>query len=92
MRRSEIADQAPPVDRAHRQQSRNRKKRRDFSFLFTCGPCGKRTYPTRKEARRVARAVHPDDQLASYECPAHLGLFHIGHPTTDLRDAYRRSA
>lgn len=60
--------------------------------LFTCGSCRKRTYRSRKTARRAARAIHPEDRMAAYECPTYPGRWHIGHTRPHLRDTYRRRA
>jgi hypothetical protein len=45
---------------------------------FTCQHCGKQTYLSRKEAKRVAKTVHPGEDLNAYRCPHGEG-WHIGH-------------
>lgn len=36
--------------------------------IATCRDCGKRCYLTRRDARRAARAIHPDVPLRAYQC------------------------
>lgn len=47
-----------------------------------CRRCGKRRYPTRRDARRAARLAHPGEHLRAYRCG---GYWHIGHPTRTTR-------
>lgn len=42
-----------------------------------CRRCGKRCYPTRREARRAARLAHPGEHMRAYRCG---GYWHLGHP------------
>lgn len=44
----------------------------------TCA-CGKRSYPTRKAARRTYRSKHPDGGLNAYQCHLNPGVWHYGH-------------
>jgi hypothetical protein len=57
-----------------------------------CDSCGKRSYHTRRDARRARRAHHSDAKgLQAYPCPVGLG-FHLGHldpqraPRANLND------
>lgn len=59
--------------------SRHTRNRRTAHALHvgTCRGCGKRRYPTRRDARRAARLAHPGEHLRAYPC----GMFwHLGHP------------
>lgn len=64
-----------------------------------CPYCGKKSYYTRKAARRAGRSLYPDDHLNAYRCldaPDYVDttqLWHIGHapdvfhhPTNNLRN------
>lgn len=42
----------------------------------TCPACGRQQYTSRREARRAARAIHPDQALRAYPCGQ---WWHIGH-------------
>lgn len=42
----------------------------------TCPRCGKRSFTSRRNARRAARAIHPDTPLRAYRCGQH---WHYGH-------------
>jgi hypothetical protein len=44
--------------------------------IGTCQRCGKRCYATRREAKRAARALHPDAPLRAYRCGT---WWHVGH-------------
>ncbi|SES04265.1 hypothetical protein [Streptomyces qinglanensis] len=44
--------------------------------LGTCPTCGRKSYLTRREARRAARAIHPHTALRAYKCGDH---WHNGH-------------
>ena len=49
--------------------------------------CGKRRYPSRKEARRAARTLprgNRADRTRAYQCAP--GIWHIGHHPTSLRN------
>lgn len=41
-----------------------------------CPDCGKCRYPTRADAKRVAKRRHPGEHLAPYRCGA---FWHLGH-------------
>lgn len=41
-----------------------------------CPVCGKRSYTSRRAARRAARALHPAAVLRAYRCGQH---WHVGH-------------
>ena len=47
------------------------------TWLGTC-TCGKRSYATRRDARHMAHAGHPEGGLSEYRCDE-SGLWHIGH-------------
>lgn len=47
-----------------------------------CGYCRKRTYPSRRAARRALRALYPADagaRMGAYHCPSGGTGWHIGH-------------
>jgi hypothetical protein len=44
-----------------------------------CVPCGKYTYPTRKDAKAALRRAHPGDHQTAYACPEGTGYWHFGH-------------
>lgn len=37
-------------------------------FVGTCPTCGKRSFRSRKDARRAGRAAHPGAHLSEYRC------------------------
>lgn len=42
--------------------------------------CGKKTYRTRREARRVARTLYPSERMQTYRCDRGWGAgWHFGH-------------
>lgn len=46
----------------------------------TCSECGKRTYPTRKTARRSAKRLYPGEHLQPYLCrSSSVTRWHVGH-------------
>lgn len=45
---------------------------------WSCAPCGKVTYLTRKAARRATRNA-PGGQMRAYRCPANDHAWHLGH-------------
>lgn len=49
------------------------RARRAITF---CEPCGKRSYVSRKDARKVAR-IH-EGHKSPYECPVNPNYWHIG--------------
>lgn len=68
-------------------------KRGDLNVhnFFWCTRCRKKTWRSRKHARRMARRNHPDDHtLAAYSCPVHEGGWHYGHHTPWIREHHRR--
>lgn len=36
--------------------------------IGTCGTCGKKSYETRRAAKRAGRALHPDACMRAYQC------------------------
>ncbi|MEV7422829.1 hypothetical protein [Streptomyces sp. NPDC091212] len=58
----------------HPQPSRDIGPRNlDFGL---CSACGRRSYQTRKIARRAARTIYPGQHLCTYRCG---DAWHIGH-------------
>lgn len=59
--------------------SRHTPNRRTATALSVgvCPTCGKRRYPSRRDARKAARLAHPGDHLRAYLCGA---FWHLGHP------------
>jgi hypothetical protein len=49
---------------------------RNTDWTATCS-CGKRIYPTRKDARRAGKARHVGEHMSVYQCAANN--WHIGH-------------
>lgn len=47
-------------------------------LVWTCTPCGKATYSSRKHARTMMRRLFPADRMRAYPCPAGDG-YHFGH-------------
>lgn len=47
-----------------------------MSRFARCSTCGKWCYPTRKAARRAARAFHPGHPMRAYQCG---DWWHYGH-------------
>lgn len=45
-----------------------------------CPACGKKSYRTRKDAKKAARTFHPNDRMSAYQCRHEDGLgWHFGH-------------
>lgn len=62
------------------------------SQRWHCQPADKWAYVSRKDARRAAKVVHPDEpQLAAYHCQ-HADHWHIGHVDVHARNYYRRES
>lgn len=59
--------------------SRHTPNRRNANALSVgvCPTCGKRRYPTRRDARRAARLAHPGEHMRAYPCGS---FWHLGHP------------
>lgn len=49
-----------------------------------CQTTGKRSYGTRKVAKRTLRRVHQGARMQAYRC-GHCGFFHVGHIPDDVR-------
>jgi hypothetical protein len=49
----------------------------ESAYIATCGPCGKRTFATRKKAQKTAKQI-PGRGLHAYKCPTNEG-WHLGH-------------
>lgn len=65
----------------------NAKHSCDGYHWNTCPDCGKKSYRTRKAARKMRRVYHPGDRQSAYECPYGNG-WHYGHtPTYGRRGA-----
>ncbi|WP_409186697.1 hypothetical protein F9C11_21650 [Amycolatopsis sp. VS8301801F10] len=63
----------------------------DKAFTW-CTRCEKKTWPSRRAARRAAKRHHPGHVLNAYPCPhQHVG-WHYGHLRPDDRDIPRRTA
>lgn len=45
----------------------------------TCPTCGKRSFPTRKAARKAIRSIGDGDHMSAYRCDT---SWHIGHLPT----------
>lgn len=45
-------------------------------FVGTCGECGKRSYPTRDQARKASNAGQPSEHMSAYRCGDY---WHVGH-------------
>lgn len=45
--------------------------------LGVCECCGKLRYSDRREAKRAARLMHPEEHLRAYRCGDY---WHVGHP------------
>lgn len=41
-----------------------------------CPDCGKHRFATRRDAKRAARYLHPDDSMRAYRCG---DFYHYGH-------------
>lgn len=70
------------VERNHRTQTRLGEDAQ------RCGYCRKRSYPTRAEAKRAVRVLHPGQvgALYVYRCGEGGTGWHIGHPHTPDTD------
>ncbi len=44
-----------------------------------CDECGKWSYLTRHDAKKVAREAHPESHMDVYRCPNARGYWHYGH-------------
>lgn len=56
-----------------------------FVAWSTCDACGKRSYESRKDARRVARRLSPGKgRVHAYRCRT-TGLWHVGHVPTPVK-------
>lgn len=55
--------------------------------IVFCETRGKRSYISRKEARRVARTIPPDGgpRLNPYRCDVMEGYWHLGHLPARVR-------
>jgi hypothetical protein len=51
---------------------------RIWSISRTTCACGKWAYPSRRQARRAARVLHPGERLRAYAC-LRAGSWHFGH-------------
>lgn len=52
----------------------------DHTSIGLCDPCGKRTYPNRRVARRARRVLYPHEHyMSAYRCPRDGSLWHLGH-------------
>lgn len=61
--------------------------------LFHCDHCGKWSYGTRKDAKRVMRNAHPGAKgLEAYRCPTWLDVWHYGHSYRRARKWVRATA
>lgn len=49
--------------------------------MSVCPACGKRRYPTRKEARKWAKRLHPGKHMSPYRCGE---FWHLGHLPADI--------
>lgn len=49
-----------------------------------CGPCGKRSYRDRADARRAAKQI-PGTHMTAYRCPAADWGWHLGHLPRNVR-------
>lgn len=52
-----------------------------------CPRCGKHSFPTRKEARRAARALFPYVALRAYQCGT---AWHFGHTPPWIKQGRER--
>lgn len=52
-------------------------KHRSLSHWKTCPECGKRSYDTRADAKRVNKLLH--DRMNVYPCALGGAGFHLGH-------------
>ena len=80
------------ADRANRGRQRGRKRSEYVSSrgstnvraaVAECETCGKKSYTSRKAARRAWRAFHPEGSLNVYRCPAWPDYWHLGHHRID---------
>jgi hypothetical protein len=46
------------------------------NHLGNCATCGKHRFVTRKDAKRAARFLHPEDAMRAYRCGP---WWHYGH-------------
>lgn len=64
------------------------------SWWYTCPNCvkpngvPKRSYSSRKAARRAAHRLH-DRGVTAYRCPHNAGRWHVGHNPKDVREGRR---
>jgi hypothetical protein len=57
----------------------------DAIAWHTCPDCGKRSYSSRKRARKVLRHIADSDHMSAYRCHYNSALWHIGHTPTAVR-------
>jgi hypothetical protein len=57
----------------------------DGCWIGTCKTCGKRLFKARSEAKKAAKQL-PGDHLIAYRCPSSIDLWHLGHPSKDVRE------
>lgn len=54
-----------------------------------CGPCGKKTYLSRKAAKAIAKRANKADPGTAYRCPENLDQWHVGHLPPEIRNGTR---
>jgi len=52
-------------------------------LLGTCLTCGKRSYVSKRSAKRAARRLYPADHMSPYRCG---DVYRIGHLPMPVRD------
>ena|SRR5690349_6544747 len=50
---------------------------RQVRYMYTCEPCNKRSYTSRKDAKKVN--VPEDGGMRPYKCPHDPNVWHVGH-------------
>lgn len=55
-----------------------------------CPACGKRAYPSKRDAKRANRRLYPNDRMNAYRCPHESPWdavrWHLGHLQPGDRD------
>lgn len=63
--------------------------REHYTWTGSCPDCGKRSFTTRKAAKKAARRIGDGDHMSAYRCG---GYWHIGHlPTAIIRGHLTRT-
>ncbi len=58
----------------------NRVRKAEGPRNVSCTHCRKQSYPSRRDAKAVAKQVFPGERLSAYRCFSGGDGWHLGHP------------